>query len=70
MSTLQPVAAPGAGTEIADVTANRKPDAEYGPYAGYEECWIAGNEGQQAGQWRSFFCAQNGTPSWWLFTTP
>ncbi|TYB69269.1 hypothetical protein FXF51_08555 [Nonomuraea sp. PA05] len=42
----------------------------YGPYASYEVCWVAGNQGQQAGQWVSYFCAQNGTPQWWLFTTP
>ncbi|MEU2791719.1 hypothetical protein [Streptomyces sp. NPDC007100] len=46
------------------------PTAVYGPYASYEVCWVAGNQGQQAGQWQSFFCAQNGTTSWWLFTTP
>lgn len=46
------------------------PTATYGPYASFEVCWVAGNQGQQAGQWQSFFCAQNGTTSWWLFTTP
>ncbi|WP_188272348.1 hypothetical protein [Streptomyces sp. CBMA152] len=38
----------------------------YGPYAIYERCWVAGNNGQQAGQWQSFFCLQNGTGQWWL----
>lgn len=42
----------------------------YGPYVLYEACWVAGNNGQQAGQWQSFFCSQNGTDQWWLFTTP
>ncbi|SHG26237.1 hypothetical protein [Streptoalloteichus hindustanus] len=47
-----------------------RPAAVYGPFASFEVCWVAGNQGQQAGSWKSFFCAQNGTTSWWLFTTP
>ncbi|MFD0475085.1 hypothetical protein ACFQ0B_47680 [Nonomuraea thailandensis] len=47
------------GTGVAPATAQ----STYGPYASYEVCWVAGNQGQQAGQWASYFCAQNGTPS-------
>ncbi|SEG19253.1 hypothetical protein SAMN05444920_102148 [Nonomuraea solani] len=54
------------GAGVAPATAQ----SVYGPYASYEVCWVSGNQGQQAGQWVSYFCAQNGTPQWWLFTTP
>ncbi|UBU11490.1 hypothetical protein [Nonomuraea gerenzanensis] len=54
------------GVGVSPATAQ----SVYGPYASYEVCWVAGNQGQQAGQWVSYFCAQNGTPQWWLFTTP
>ncbi|MFG2501705.1 hypothetical protein ACGFSB_26275 [Streptomyces sp. NPDC048441] len=67
-----------AGASSAAVTSHHGPAATsasaprgvYGPYAIYESCWVAGNNGQQAGQWQSFFCSQNGTDQWWLFTTP
>ncbi len=62
-----------AAPQVSDAAARAvtaAPTAVYGPYASYEVCWVAGNQGQQAGQWQSFFCAQNGTTSWWLFTTP
>jgi hypothetical protein len=42
----------------------------HGPYASFEVCAVSGMQGQQAGQWISWFCAQNGTTQWWLFTTP
>ncbi|MEU7750099.1 MULTISPECIES: hypothetical protein [unclassified Nonomuraea] len=41
-----------------------------GPYASFEVCAVSGLQGQQAGQWVSWFCSQNGTTQWWLFTTP
>ncbi|MEV0309839.1 hypothetical protein [Nonomuraea fuscirosea] len=47
------------GAGVTPATA----DSVYGPYAGYEVCWVSGNQGQQAGQWVSYFCAQNGTPN-------
>lgn len=56
--------------ESAPTAAVAAPAGVYGPYAIYESCWVAGNNGQQAGQWQSFFCSQNGTDQWWLFTTP
>ncbi|MFK8843985.1 hypothetical protein [Streptomyces sp. Ac-502] len=64
------VSVSAARAAAAAPTAVHAPAAVYGPYASYEVCWVAGNQGQQAGQWQSFFCAQNGTTSWWLFTTP
>ncbi|WP_199931317.1 hypothetical protein [Streptomyces sp. CB02923] len=62
-------AAPRAEESVSRAVA-AAPTAVYGPYASFEVCWVAGNQGQQAGQWQSFFCSQNGTTSWWLFTTP
>ncbi|ATL28685.1 hypothetical protein [Streptomyces formicae] len=64
-----------AGTSAVAVTSTPSSSSQrvqgvYGPYAIYESCWVAGNNGQQAGQWQSFFCSQNGTDQWWLFTTP
>jgi len=41
-----------------------------GPYASFEVCAVSGLQGQQAHQWISWFCSQNGTTQWWLFTTP
>ncbi|MEU4206003.1 hypothetical protein AB0F64_39660 [Streptomyces sp. NPDC026294] len=63
-------AAAAVPAAVQDPAAVHGPTATYGPYASFEVCWVAGNQGQQAGQWQSFFCAQNGTTSWWLFTTP
>ncbi|GAA1632007.1 hypothetical protein GCM10009733_031110 [Nonomuraea maheshkhaliensis] len=62
------VAATGLALGVAATPATAQ--SVYGPYASYEVCWVSGNQGQQAGQWVSYFCAQNGTPQWWLFTTP
>ncbi|MFE4262790.1 hypothetical protein [Streptomyces sp. NPDC056883] len=59
-----------AAPQVAAVSTQARPAEMYGPYAFYEACWVAGNNGQQAGQWQSFFCSQNGTEQWWLFTTP
>ncbi|MEV5598096.1 hypothetical protein [Streptomyces sp. NPDC052496] len=74
--TVVGIALPSAATAAPRISGSAvgaavaAPTAVYGPYASYEVCWVAGNQGQQAGQWQSFFCAQNGTTSWWLFTTP
>lgn len=79
LSTVVTLAVAGfalSGTALAvpqsqgTTAETRTPTSVYGPYASYEVCWVAGNQGQQAGQWQSYFCAQNGTTSWWLFTTP
>ncbi|MEV5500205.1 hypothetical protein AB0M50_32870 [Nonomuraea fuscirosea] len=47
------------GAGVTPATA----ESVYGPYTGYEVCWVSGNQGQQAGQWVPYFCAQNGTPN-------
>ncbi|MEV5895501.1 hypothetical protein [Nonomuraea fuscirosea] len=46
------------GTGATPATAQ----SVYGPHASYEVCWVSGNQGQQAGQWVAYCCAQNGTP--------
>ncbi|TGA96430.1 hypothetical protein [Streptomyces sp. MZ04] len=66
----QATAAPSGHRAAAVESVPPRPAGVYGPYAIYESCWVAGNNGQQAGQWQSFFCSQNGTDQWWLFTTP
>ncbi|MFJ2771795.1 hypothetical protein [Streptomyces sp. NPDC087300] len=64
------LATAGPSVAAAPPAATERVQGVYGPYAIFESCWVAGNNGQQAGQWQSFFCSQNGTDQWWLFTTP
>ncbi|WP_433510211.1 hypothetical protein ACQP2T_40920 [Nonomuraea sp. CA-143628] len=62
----------GAGTPAmaAGERSALKAQTVLGPYASFEVCAVSGLQGQQAGQWVSWFCSQNGTTQWWLFTTP
>jgi hypothetical protein len=53
-------------TAASDVNAR----SVFGPYASFEVCAVAGLQGRQAGLWQFWFCSQNGTTQWWLFTTP
>lgn len=65
-----PAMAAGESPSMRTTAGHVNVRAVYGPYASFEVCAVSGMQGQQAGLWRSWFCAQNGTTQWWLFTTP
>lgn len=47
-------------------TALAGPTAIYGPYATSTICLIEAHNGIATGKWNTAYCAQDGTPFWWI----